>query len=388
MACQTQCCQLPDLPTLGLRSKTAASATLVKCGHDSFDPLLGGDGPRPKYLSKTTERVHDGTLVDTVVIHVDVPGVVYDRTWSFTLTESGTCNTTDVYDPAPLGEAGFEPECLHDSETTGETERETVITDAIVNTEGATELNGCSPSTPPDLSASWTETTTTDCATEDTTTVDDGVRCDDPTPIGDDFTDDTVITEGGTVRTRTELQTPVDSSDVLGTPPNHTERSASGEIEIVTTETLSDEFTTAELKALAESNATATGYEADWTYHDEEDPPQYGITVTGNERILALTRIQWQLWHQASLTGYLKVWLDLEKTDETATVTTTALTPYEWTGAPGTNAPEELYGGTVFSAPDDTPSDGTISWRVLIKKWSLVEGYVPPDDGSANGYPV
>jgi hypothetical protein len=106
-------------------------------------------------------------------------------------------------------------------------------------------------------------------------------------------------------------------------------------------------------------------------------------------------KIKWRLAHDPTGTCYLKVWLQKRFTPEGGGADTiTALTPYEWTGTGNPCFAEALLppddaANRIASSPTEEgvpAADGTTT--IEIVKWSCVSGYTPPDDGSANGYPV
>jgi hypothetical protein len=115
--------------------------------------------------------------------------------------------------------------------------------------------------------------------------------------------------------------------------------------------------------------------------------------LSPDESSFSLSKIKWRLQHQPTGTCYLKVWMRRVTTPEDGEPEYSDIAPYTWTGSgnPCFDDPERapwaeenfIYGP---EAEIGTPSeDGTIT--VEIVKWSCVEGYTPPDDGTANGYP-
>jgi hypothetical protein len=91
----------------------------------------------------------------------------------------------------------------------------------------------------------------------------------------------------------------------------------------------------------------------------------------------------------------MKVWLRKVFTpDGGGDPVITLLDPYEWTG---TGSPCLADTTKVFSATENkitgsetTENEPTENGTTIVEivKWSCVPGYIPPDDGSANGYPV
>lgn len=109
----------------------------------------------------------------------------------------------------------------------------------------------------------------------------------------------------------------------------------------------------------------------------------------------SIRRFKWRLFHEPSGTCYLKVWLQRRFVPEGGGAPTiTTLSPYTWTdsGSPcftdGSKPPGHLDNRIVGATTEqmEPSTDGEIT--IEIVKYSCVEGYVPPDDGSANGFPV
>ena len=107
-----------------------------------------------------------------------------------------------------------------------------------------------------------------------------------------------------------------------------------------------------------------------------------------------LRRIKWRIVHSPNATCYLKVWFQRHFFPETGAEVITPLTPYEWIGS-GTpclidvSKPfyySENYIRSAFTEEMEPSTDGYVA--IEIVKYSFVAGYVPPDDGTANGFPV
>lgn len=117
--------------------------------------------------------------------------------------------------------------------------------------------------------------------------------------------------------------------------------------------------------------------------------------LSPDESSYSIRRTKWRVVHEPTGLCYLRVWLQKRFTPEGGGADViTPLTPYEWTGT-GTpcftepmlppNAEENI----VRSSPTEEIEPSTDGTTVIeILKWSCVPGYTPPDDGSANGYPV
>jgi hypothetical protein len=109
-------------------------------------------------------------------------------------------------------------------------------------------------------------------------------------------------------------------------------------------------------------------------------------------------KIKWRVAHPPTGTCYLKAWINTrfrpkggaeDGTDDTVTPST-----YEWTGTgnpcltdPTKSVDDEA--NMIRSTPTEIgvpATNGTTTVEIL--KFSCLSGYTPPDDGSANGYPV
>lgn len=118
--------------------------------------------------------------------------------------------------------------------------------------------------------------------------------------------------------------------------------------------------------------------------------------LSEDENSYSIRRIKWRVAHPPTGTCYLKVWLQKRFTpeDEEAEEVITPLTAYEWngTGNPCLTDPAEIFTDEAnriegsATTEDEPATNGETT--IEIVKWSCVEGYEPPDDGSANGYPV
>jgi len=105
--------------------------------------------------------------------------------------------------------------------------------------------------------------------------------------------------------------------------------------------------------------------------------------------------MKWRLTHARTGTCYLKVWLRTRFVPEGGgDPTLSDLPPYTWsaTGNPcfaNDSEPPDSEANVAIGDEfeEQEPSfDGTTT--VEIVKWSCLEGYTPPDDGTANGYPL
>ena len=110
---------------------------------------------------------------------------------------------------------------------------------------------------------------------------------------------------------------------------------------------------------------------------------------------LSIRRMKWRISHVRTGTCYLKAWLRTRFVPEGGgDPTLTDLPPYTWTatGSPcfsATDEPPDSEANMITGeeAEEQEPSlDGTTT--VEIVKWSCIPGYTPPDDGTANGYPL
>lgn len=116
--------------------------------------------------------------------------------------------------------------------------------------------------------------------------------------------------------------------------------------------------------------------------------------LSSDESSFTARKFRFRLKHAPTGTCYLKVWLKKTFSPEGGgAASDEALAPYEWTGSgnpcfvaaekPPTHADNLIVSSAT--TVDVPASDGTTT--VSIVKYSCVEGYEPPDDGSANGYP-
>lgn len=200
------------------------------------------------------------------------------------------------------------------------------------------------------------------------------------------------------------------------------------------TTTLSDEFTTSQLIAIALSHVPAYRPDPD-NPEDEIGPPfnqpcpNYGWggepgrvcfscssfrNLSTDETSYSIRRVRWKIRHMPTGTCYLKVWLRLRFRPEGTTGSADTFTPlpdYEWRGSgnpcfanaekaynyAGSSVPSE--NNVVFSEQTETlepATDGTVF--IEIVKWSALEGYTPDDpnddgtrpdpDNKPNCYPV
>ena len=126
----------------------------------------------------------------------------------------------------------------------------------------------------------------------------------------------------------------------------------------------------------------------------------YHLSPDGSS--LTLASVKARLKHYPSGTCYLKVWVRSRFQPETfeggvymgtgAPDTLTDIAPYEWTGSPCMPDPTKAYDDPAnaisFDLPDLAPPESNGDVVYEIKKYSCVQGYEPPDDGSANGFPA
>jgi len=164
---------------------------------------------------------------------------------------------------------------------------------------------------------------------------------------------------------------------------------------IPTVTTYSDEVTPEPGESTAEMIARVTDelppYPDDWSYGSGAA----SRNLSPDESSFSLSRFKWRLRHQPTGTCYLRVWLrKVEYPEGAEEPIYTDLPPYTWSGSgnPCLPSPENSPGHddnaiTGSEAEISDPAeDGSIS--IEIVKWSCLPGYVPPDDGSANGYPI
>lgn len=116
--------------------------------------------------------------------------------------------------------------------------------------------------------------------------------------------------------------------------------------------------------------------------------------LSPDESSFSVRRARWRIKHAPTGTCYLKVWIRRRFQPEGGgSETITSLTPYTWTGsgnpclADPTKPPTHEDNSITSSATteDEPATDGENF--IEIVKWSCLEGYEPPDDGSANGFP-
>jgi hypothetical protein len=117
--------------------------------------------------------------------------------------------------------------------------------------------------------------------------------------------------------------------------------------------------------------------------------------LSPDESSFTARKFRWRLRHAPSATCYLKVWMNRVFSPEGGgDPIVTPLSPYTWSGSgnpclPATDKPIDHEDNQITGSAttEDVPgTDGTTS--IEIVKWSCLPGYTPPDDGSANGYPV
>ena len=116
--------------------------------------------------------------------------------------------------------------------------------------------------------------------------------------------------------------------------------------------------------------------------------------LASDESSYTLRRFKWRLKHAPTGTCYLKAWLQSRFVPETGAEVITPLTPYEWSGSgnpcftddtkPPDHEDNEILGADSEQMEPSTDGETFIE----IVKFSCVEGYDPPDDGTANGFPV
>lgn len=135
-----------------------------------------------------------------------------------------------------------------------------------------------------------------------------------------------------------------------------------------------------------------------------EDLPEYGDEYGSgpphsmkdfeSESHYGIKRSKWRLAHHPTGTCYLKVWLQRRYTPSEGDEVITPLSPYTWEGSgnpcfaePDKSAYDEeniIHGSPAEESEPEENGTTTIE----IFKWSCLPDYTPPDDGSANGFPV
>jgi hypothetical protein len=128
------------------------------------------------------------------------------------------------------------------------------------------------------------------------------------------------------------------------------------------------------------------------TITDTLTAPEEVATSTLSDEIAPV----WTLRHHPTATCYLAVWFDQKFIDDvTSGETVTPITdPYIWTPSESplclidpTKPPDHADNMVISDPITFTPTPyGTNS--LIIRKWSCLPDYTPPDDGSANGFPV
>ncbi len=153
---------------------------------------------------------------------------------------------------------------------------------------------------------------------------------------------------------------------------------------------LSDLYTTEDLQAY--TTGSLPEWPARWF--------TYGVfaayrNLSPDESSYSISRIKWRLKHAPSGTCYLKVWLRRRFTPEGGGVATyTPLETYEWIGSGNPCIPDKTKSvdhpdNTIYgeeSEEQEPAEDGATA--IEIQKYSCIRGYIPPDDGSANGFPI
>lgn len=140
-------------------------------------------------------------------------------------------------------------------------------------------------------------------------------------------------------------------------------------------------------------------YNADFS--DSSNPPgeegnQSNVFIVVATDTCFVLQSQLRAWHFPTATAYLKVWFQSPFVPLSGPTTYTQFV-YEWTGTgePCLPVPAEAYNANpdnvIVSGDYDVPIPSTNGQpgnvNASIYKWSFIKGYVPPDDGSANGFP-
>jgi len=117
--------------------------------------------------------------------------------------------------------------------------------------------------------------------------------------------------------------------------------------------------------------------------------------LSTDETSYSIRRTKWRVSHEPTGTCYLKVWLQARFTPEGGgSDTITPLTPYEWSGSGNPcfvdpMLPPDDPDNRITSSPTEEVEPATDGTTVIeIVKWSCLDGYTPPDDGTANGFPI
>jgi len=108
------------------------------------------------------------------------------------------------------------------------------------------------------------------------------------------------------------------------------------------------------------------------------------------ETFYEVRRVKFKIEHGPVATCYLKVWLQARWLPSGGTIPDdyvyTDFVEYEWNGSgdPCFDMPV----ASIFSSEyEQEPPDSNGSISILVKKFSYLASYDPPDDGSANGFP-
>lgn len=125
-----------------------------------------------------------------------------------------------------------------------------------------------------------------------------------------------------------------------------------------------------------------------------EDGEGYAFrNLSPDETSFSVAKSKFRVKHPPTPTCHLTVWLEKVFTPEGGSPVKTPFETYTWsgTGNPCFNDPdltpfseENLIYSPVYEI-DEPETDGTIF--ISVKKFSYLPDYIPPDDGSANGYP-
>lgn len=349
MSTPCDCCSEPPgcvAPSIEAKHVAAASE---KCGFEEFsdeghDPPVAPSVPPKFYLVRETKtyshRDYDLTRTPDGVTHF-----VLDRTVQTTVTE-----TTDPADCTVgtecAGEASYSYDC--------------------------TTFVDIPPGSPPDHctdSQSW------DPCTDDEPDG-NGCHCEFEGTFDNCGEDATVFTPYDEL-SNTHSKTGASSVSACVSDPDIAHRTLDGSAH--TDDYVETTLSTVETTGVMKDRAVLPAF-GDWG----GGPAYSSMVLSADETSYAVSKGQVRISHGPCATGYIKFWLVSTFTPTGgAAEAPAAFADYTWTG--NYDDPAAVFHSPTYDI-DPPASNGTTV--VTLQKFSCVEGYTPPDDGSANGWPV
>ena len=208
-------------------------------------------------------------------------------------------------------------------------------------------------------------------------------------------------TTSGTRTGGTECTPPYDTEITTVTPPTPTEAIttvANSYFTQVTTTSLTNEFTLSDLRDLAIAGLPAWPAWPSISYPSAWSPASDSAYVDVPTDLSQYTekRLKWRLAFVPNGLCYLKVWVRITSVVTGGATTHTDVT-HEWIGTGDTcfTVPDDPYNAVpnlMFSGenevdPPTLTAAGEVTITPSVLKYTFVKDYIPPDDGSANGYP-